>query len=127
MAVMGVWGRSMLPLAIAILLIGRILSGLGRGGGAIAWNIGHLHFAREHQAELYMGIHVALTGVRGLLIPLLGWTANLYLGYWSFGIALVLSGTSFMLFRRMAAADDRPPVECAPDRDEPIGPGGEGT
>lgn len=127
MAVMGVWGRSMLPVAIAILFIGRIMSGLGRGGGAIAWNIGHLHFAREHQAELYMGIHVALTGVRGLLMPLLGWTANLYLGYWSFGIALVLSGTSFMLFRRMAAADDRPPVECAPDRDEPVGPRGEGT
>ncbi|MGD8452159.1 MAG: hypothetical protein PVJ57_10105 [Phycisphaerae bacterium] len=127
MAVVGWWGIEMLPVALVILFIGRILSGTGNGGGAIAWNIGHLHFAREHQTELYMGIHVALTGLRGLLMPLAGWTANYYLGYWSFGIALVLAGTSFMLFRRMAAADDRPPRECAPDREELAGPRGDVT
>ena len=121
-ALLGMGGEAAVLAGIVVLVAGRIMNGLGRGGGAIAWNLGHLHFAREHQTELYMGIHVALTGLRGLLMPLLGWVANYYLGWGSFAIAMALALTAHVLFRRMAAADRQPPVECAPDREEPSGP-----
>ena len=123
MAIIGLCGQSCLVPAIAILLIGRIMNGLGRGGGAIAWTIGHLHFAREHQIELYMGIHVALTGLRGLLMPLLGWITNYYFGWASFVIALTFAVIAHLMFRGMAVIDSRPPLECVPDRDEVNRPG----
>jgi hypothetical protein len=95
--------------AVAVLVVGRVFNGVARGGGDIAWNIGHLHFAREHQTELYMGIHVALTGLRGLIMPLLGWWANYYLDWGSFAIALALALASLVMFRRQAATDTRMP------------------
>jgi len=43
------------------------LRGVAFGGGALAWTLGHLDFAGEHNASTYMGVHVTLTGVRGVL------------------------------------------------------------
>jgi len=93
--------------ALAVLLAGRVLNGAGRGGGAIGWSLGHLHFAREHQADLYMSIHVALTGVRGLLMPLAGWAVYGWLGKGSFLIALGLSLSAHEMFRRLYREDPR--------------------
>jgi hypothetical protein len=53
-----------------------------------------------------MGVHVALTGFRGLLMPLLGWLAYEHLGWQSFIIALVLAFASQLLFQRLAARDE---------------------
>jgi len=89
-------------LALGLLLIGRMANGVCRGGGSLAWTIGHLHFARPNQSELYMGIHVGLTGFRGLVMPPLGALANQLMGQLSFVIALILSITAFLLFRRIA-------------------------
>src|SRR5262245_5558847 len=60
-------------LAIALLWLSRVCNGLGRGGGSIAWNLGHLHFSSRSEADLYMGIHVGLTGVRGMVMPFVAW------------------------------------------------------
>ncbi|MFH1747208.1 MAG: hypothetical protein ABIG44_09220 [Planctomycetota bacterium] len=122
MAIIGLGGAELLPLALIVLTLSRVLNGLGRGGGAIAWNLGHLHFAREHQTELYMGIHVGLTGIRGLTMPLLAWAVSQYLLWASFGLPLLSATVAHIMFRRMAAADQQPSRECAPDREEPSGP-----
>jgi hypothetical protein len=106
--VISVAGQGMLPVAVAILVVGRIMNGLARGGGDLAWNIGHLDFARDHQVELYMGIHVGLTGVRGLIMPLLGSLANRYLDWGSFAIAVGMSAVSWLMFRQMAAEGPPP-------------------
>jgi len=105
MWMIGVGGRPWLFAAISILVVSRVINGVCRGGGQIAWNIGHLHFARDHQVELYMGIHVALTGMRGLLMPILGGLANEYLGNISFAIAIPLSGIAVWAFKRVAALE----------------------
>ncbi|MCH7793280.1 MAG: hypothetical protein IID31_13495, partial [Planctomycetes bacterium] len=55
-----------LPLAVMLFAARSVAHGLQRGGGSLAWNLGHLHFSRRHDAELYMGVHVSLTGLRGL-------------------------------------------------------------
>jgi len=92
-------------LAIGIIVAGRVLKGVAHGGGIIAWSIGHLHFARKNQVDLYMSIHVAFTGVRALTMPYLSLLANTLLGNSSFLIAIGLSGTATYLFRKLASGD----------------------
>jgi hypothetical protein len=59
--------------------MGRVVLGFGRGGGSLAWQIGHNDFASPGNAALYMGIHVTLTGIRGAVAPFLGMA--LYVGW----------------------------------------------
>jgi len=59
--------------------VGRFVLGLVRGGGMLAWQLGHNDFAKPERAGLYMGVHATLTGVRGAVAPFLGmW---LYVGW----------------------------------------------
>lgn len=39
----------------------------------LSWSLGSMHFAGTQDASTFQGIHVALTGVRGLLAPSLGY------------------------------------------------------
>jgi MFS family permease len=51
---------------------GSIALGAAFAGGKLGWNLGHNDFASDGRSTLYMGIHVSLTGVRGLIAPLVG-------------------------------------------------------
>lgn len=51
-----------------------VLKAVAVGGGMIAWTLGHLDFAPAHRSSVYMGVHVTLTGVRGVLAWALGVT-----------------------------------------------------
>jgi len=65
-----------------LLVLPQVIQGISRGGGMLAWNLGHNDFADRRMVPLYMGIHVTLTGVRGFLAPYLaitllsGWSAE---------------------------------------------------
>lgn len=89
-------------LGVGLIVLSRLLAGIGTGGGAIAWNLGHLHFASKELAELYMGIHVALTGLRGLIMPFLGTAAYHYFGWASMLISVGFGVGALWLFRRLA-------------------------
>lgn len=91
--------------AVSILVIARALMGLAHGGGIIAWNLGHMQFARPNQVDLYMSIHVGLTGLRALTMPYLNLIANALMGAWSFGVAIAICGASLRLFRRLERED----------------------
>ncbi|MEE4295089.1 MAG: MFS transporter [Wenzhouxiangella sp.] len=52
--------------------VGSLALGAAFAGGKLGWNLGHNDFASDDQSTLYMGIHVTLTGLRGLLAPLAG-------------------------------------------------------
>jgi hypothetical protein len=58
--------------------LGRVVFGIARGGGNLAWSLGHNDFAHPERAGLYMGVHATLTGLRGVFAPFLGML--LYLG-----------------------------------------------
>ena len=58
--------------SLATVALGRCGVGLARGGGMVAWQIGHNDFTTPERAHLYMGVHVTLTGLRGLLAPFVG-------------------------------------------------------
>jgi hypothetical protein len=55
--------------SLALLLLPRVLQGIARGGGMLAWNLGHNDFADRRLVALYMGIHVTMTGLRGAMVP----------------------------------------------------------
>ncbi|MEJ2603567.1 MAG: MFS transporter [Gammaproteobacteria bacterium] len=56
----------------AVLWLGAALLGTGYAGGRLGWNLGHNDFASDARATEYMGLHVTLTGVRGMVAPLVG-------------------------------------------------------
>jgi len=55
-----------------LLWLGAMLLGAAWGGGHLGWNLGHNDFADDSDSSLYMATHVWLTGVRGLIMPVLG-------------------------------------------------------
>ena len=55
-----------------LFLLGALALGAAFAGGRLGWNLGHNDFASEGRSTLYMGIHVTLTGIRGLIAPLVG-------------------------------------------------------
>jgi hypothetical protein len=87
-------GPTYLPIAVALFALRGLLHGVSQGGGSLAWNLGHLHFAKADEAEVYMGIHVFLAGVRGLIAPLAGMWLWTVIGWpvWLIALALALSG-----------------------------------
>ncbi|MGE3107374.1 MAG: MFS transporter [Phycisphaerales bacterium] len=102
-----------LPLAY----IGAAFLGVGFAGGTLAWNLGHLDFAPPQRASQYMGVHVTLNGVRGLVAPLVAVSAYEALdsnqpgqgGAWVFGISVVLctiGAIGFADLRRRLRVDE---------------------
>jgi len=120
-------GPSVLWVVLGLLVLARVFTGLGNGGGLLAWNLGHLEFARPAQTELYMGVHVALTGLRALLMPACALLVSNAIGTGAFAVSIALAGAAHLLFRRMTdrsptaapvpgvtpGADDGPPAASA--------------
>lgn len=74
----GVMGIGTLLGSVFWIGFGRVVFGIARGGGNLAWSLGHNDFAHPERAGLYMGVHATLTGLRGVFAPFLGML--LYLG-----------------------------------------------
>ncbi|MFT5423691.1 MAG: hypothetical protein ACI89L_001479 [Phycisphaerales bacterium] len=55
-----------------VLLVFALVRGFGFAGGALGWTLAHLDFAPPEQTTRYMGVHVTLTGLRGLICWLSG-------------------------------------------------------
>jgi len=81
--------------------IGAALAGVGVGGSKIAWSLWVTKLAPDGMEARYMGVHVALTGLRGALAPFIGYWLLGILGYegvaW-FSVALVTFST-FLFYR----------------------------
>jgi len=94
----------------ALLWVAAAFRGLAFGGGVLGWNLGHHDFAPAEQASHYMGAHVTLTGVRGLIGPVLA--VQIYamleargpgLGPWVFALCLglnVIGAIGFLVLAR---------------------------
>jgi len=65
-----------------LLWLGAIMAGAGYAGANLGWNLGHNDFASLGRAQHYMGVHVTLTGVRGLIAPPLGIACYQFLEQW---------------------------------------------
>ena len=93
---------------LGFMVAGAIVLGTAFGGGVLAWNLGHQHFATKANDAEYMSVHVTLTGIRGIIAPYLGVLLYQSLapsgeGFWVFAlsVALTTSGAiGFLLLRR---------------------------
>jgi len=101
-----------------------VIYGIAISGGVIGWNLGHNDFVDNKSSEQstnqagnpmdYMAVHVTLTGVRGLVMPLVGialyqWLETLTLGAGQYALILPLSMTTagavlFVVFNRQHIA-----------------------
>jgi len=94
-----------LTLQIWPFVIAAILHAIGNGGGTINWLTGSLYFAPTEHVSLYNAIHVALTGLRGILAPLCGVyllrSSGMNLGAGLFWVSSALSvlGVVVMLYQ----------------------------
>jgi len=52
--------------------LGSIMFGIALAGGRLGWNLGHNDFSNKSNSSDYMALHVTLTGIRGLIMPLMG-------------------------------------------------------
>ena len=95
--------------SITWLYVGRFIMGITRGGGTLAWQLGHNDFAPANQLSQYMGVHVTLTGLRGATAPFLGiflytgWEGIRWsgIGPWIFALAAAVSGLAGWGFNRL--------------------------
>lgn len=118
----GLMGLGLLTGNLPVVYASRIILGIAFGGGMLAWNLGHHDFARRDLATIYMGIHVTLTGVRGIIGPFLGlvlyagwhsasWltgatgsttpSAHAGLGGWTFIVLAAIGTAGALLFLRL--------------------------
>jgi hypothetical protein len=85
-----------------------IAQGVGWGGGVLAWNLGHQHFAPRAQDAEYMSVHITLVGIRGALGPMLavqlygllaphGWQVGVFALCF---LANVLGGVGFLVLAK---------------------------
>ncbi|MBX3363576.1 MAG: MFS transporter [Phycisphaeraceae bacterium] len=117
-----------------LLVLSSVMTGVGFGGGVLAWNIGHLDFAPKGMETQYMGAHQTLNGVRGLLAPFLA--VEVYLGltaidaglaWGAFAFCALLTLVGALGFQAMARAHPRErhprttPVETTPPSRAGIG------
>lgn len=64
------WGA--LANSLWIVAAGTFMIGVAMGGGQLAWQLGQNTFATRDNVGTYMGLHVMLTGLRGMFAPFLG-------------------------------------------------------
>lgn len=60
-------------LQVPLVFIAFFIFSLGMIGINLSWHLSSIHFAKNHDASKYQGVHVALTAIRGILGPLLGY------------------------------------------------------
>jgi len=83
--------------------------GTAVAGAVLGWNLGHHDYTTPERASRYMAVHVTLTGVRGLIMPILGvniyqWL-KLYSSEWAkytLLLPLLLSMMGALIFMRLA-------------------------
>ncbi|MCH8858242.1 MAG: hypothetical protein IID54_01530 [Proteobacteria bacterium] len=131
-------GLGLLTHSLQTLFLARVVLGVAFGGGMLAWNLGHHDFAKRELATIYMGIHVTLTGVRGVIGPFIGLllyrglsiptTESLTLpglGAWTFIVLAGVNACGGMLFLRLhlqTRAMQRAQLTSAQDSHSPDGP-----
>lgn len=63
-------GETLLP--VVIVFMAYLIFGIAMAGVNITWNMGSIYFAGDADASIYQSVHVTMTGIRGLIAPVLG-------------------------------------------------------
>ena len=80
--------------------LGSALIGIAFGGGTIAWTLWVTKYAPPGKVAAYMSVHVALTGIRGTIGPMVGFWAVGHIGPTNIGLvsfALMILATVMLI------------------------------
>ncbi len=69
-----------IPGRVGLVYIGLFFFSCAMAGVNLSWTLGSMHFAGDSDASAFQGMHVALTGIRGILAPSLGFAIYSILG-----------------------------------------------
>ncbi len=103
------------------LIAGAIIFGVSVAGGDVAWSLWVTKLAPSHQVADYMSIHAMLTGVRGIIAPLVAFHAITHYSLVTVGwfcIGLILLGNLTLLPGILASRSLQPaagPMEDMPE------------
>jgi MFS family permease len=96
-----------------MLCAGMAVHGVARAGGNVAWSLWVTKFADAGRVTEYMSVHTFLTGIRGVLAPVLSFGLAATLGApvmaW-LGIALIVIGSLIVAPDMRRPAGERPKV-----------------
>ncbi len=99
----------------ALLWLGAAGLGVAYAGANLGWSLGHQDFAAPGMAQQYMGVHVTLTGLRGMIAPPLGIAVYQVLeglqsglGRWSVMLPLVATAAGAAGFSSMRRRHEAP-------------------
>lgn len=93
-------------LSVILTYIAFTVFGVAMTGVNIAWNMGSIFFAGKEDASMYQGVHVTMTGIRGVIAPLLGLfllktTGMISVFVVSFGFLIIASIVSWKDYKRL--------------------------
>jgi hypothetical protein len=85
------------------------LWGLANAGGNVTWGLWVTKLAPKHAVAEYMSVHTFLTGVRGLLAPMIAFAAIEVMSFetlsWICGAA-ILSASAFITVRARTSSEE---------------------
>ncbi|MDY0151958.1 MAG: MFS transporter [Candidatus Cloacimonas sp.] len=65
-------GESVIP--VVIVFVAYLIFGVAMTVVNVSWNMSSIYFAGKDDASMYQSVHVTMTGIRGLIAPILGYT-----------------------------------------------------
>lgn len=95
--------------AIYLTFFAYIFFGVGMSFINMSWNISSIFFAGERDSSMYQSVHVTITGVRGMLTPVIGYVVMHYFGVRVVFIISFLSlmSASYLNMRHYYSFDDK--------------------
>ncbi len=98
-------------LAVIIVFIAYTIFGIAMAGVNLSWNMSSIFFAGKEDASMYQSVHVTMTGIRGLIAPILGFALLKIMGINSvfyvaagfLALASVMSLRDYMRFKHHVA------------------------
>ena len=98
-------------LAVVIVFIAYTIFGIAMAGVNLSWNMSSIFFAGKEDASMYQSVHVTMTGIRGLIAPVLGFSLLKIMGINSvfyvaagfLALAALMSIRDFKRFRHHVA------------------------
>ena len=97
-----VQGEALLP--VVIVFVAYLIFGVAMAGVNITWNMGSIYFAGDEDASIYQSVHVTMTGIRGLIAPVLGY---LVLKLFSLTMVFVVAAGFFLAAALISFRDYR--------------------
>jgi MFS family permease len=90
-------------IAIYLVFLAYIIFGIAMSGVSISWHMSSIYFAGDEDASMFQSVHVTLTGLRGLIVPLIGYGIMKLAGIRAvFGVSAVAFFTAAYLSHRLS-------------------------